>query len=381
MRFAVLTALLVATTACEPRFVENSAEVDAYLVRGQYTNACVALRQKHHDYDDLRRYTADKLSEFNDPSANACICEEVVNHDRGWDAAIAEGLASTKRDDLADCLAPALDQPVENKKDLVYAMAGIAAPQSYAALARFAKSSGDAEHREAAVRALRPSEAHVPLMIELLTTDSEQAVRAAAAYSLADRERDDVIEAIGKVVTEDESGLVRAEAIAAVVSLKLPQTNKIVCDAMLEDPDAAVRLQAVKQVKGTKKEDLIACLEKRLLTKEEDGAVREAVLASLGASPSDKAALALCNAIGPVIRTYVTGEGNKVAQDIAGADIIKAQNNRDWERSWDCVAAAKRQGGYSCYGRNYLNWWYKELGGSTTVPWCPGMPNKPDQPG
>ena len=62
-----------------------------------------------------------------------------------------------------------------------------------------------------------------------------------------------------------------------------------------------------------------------------------------------------------------------MAYEIEGADIVRAQNNRDWERSYACVAAAIRQGGYSCYGRNYLGHWMRDLGGKASTPLCPGM--------
>jgi len=370
-------------TACEPRYVENSADIDTYLVRGHFSSACVGLKMRGDDMAELRGYTALKLAEFPDEEdANACVCEALYSAERGWDPAVADGLNGTKRDDFATCLAAALkDESVLERHKVVYAIGAIAAPKGYDHLAEIAQGTGDVGMREASVLALRPSEAHIPLLLELLKSDPEAKVRAAAAKSLIGRDSEAVIETVAKVAVEDAEGEVRAQALNAVVKLRLPQTNKMVCTAMMDDPDSVVRLNAVKAIRGTKKPDLVKCLEQRLLTKEEDGQVREATIKALGASPSDDAALVLCNAIGPVLRMYVTGEGNQVAQEVMGGDIIKAQNDRDWERSYDCVVKARRQGGFSCYSRNYINWWYNQVSGeSVKVPWCEGMPNEPDKP-
>jgi hypothetical protein len=103
---------------------------------------------------------------------------------------------------------------------------------------------------------------------------------------------------------------------------------------------------------------------------ETSGTVREAILATLGASPSDKAADILCDIVGPWSRMYIKGQ---IFNQITGSDVVKAQNDRDYERSFACVQKALRSGGYSCYARNYLGHWMKELGGSAATPWCPGM--------
>ena len=74
--------------------------------------------------------------------------------------------------------------------------------------------------------------------------------------------------------------------------------------------------------------------------------VRASTLNALYRSPSDEAALVLCNAIGPFLRMYVkTG----IADTLPAVNIIEQQNNRDFERSYECVQKALRQGGYSCY--------------------------------
>jgi len=70
------------------------------------------------------------------------------------------------------------------------------------------------------------------------------------------------------------------------------------------------------------------------------------------------------------VRSYLK-EG--MPDKVPGTDIIAAQNDRDFERSYECVArASASSGGYSCFGKKYVNGWFRELGGSTSVPKCPG---------
>ena len=51
---------------------------------------------------------------------------------------------------------------------------------------------------------------------------------------------------------------------------------------------------------------------------------------------------------------------------------------RHWKRSYECLEKAYRKvrgGGYSCYARLYVAWWFREYGGSSFVPNCPGYEN------
>ncbi len=58
---------------------------------------------------------------------------------------------------------------------------------------------------------------------------------------------------------------------------------------------------------------------------------------------------------------------------VPGTDIIRAQNTRDFEKSFECVQRAVRSSsGYSCYARAYTGHWLRELGGTAHVPRCPG---------
>ncbi len=371
----VLVSCLILTSACEiaPQRIDESAQVDGFLARKAFNSACVGLDNDSND--SLRAYTAKRLSDHPHVSvATDCLCKALYDAEgHTFDAAVAEGLDGTERDDLARCLAPALDDaaiPKDKRPLLVKSLGRINAGASFEALEKLASSDSDAQVRELAASALRPCRACSDTLLGILSGDAEPNVRAAAAASLDGRSENTVVEQVTKAAVEDEDGGVRAASLTAVSKKKSSRTDKMLCDAMLEDPDERVREAAVKAVHGSKRANSIKCLEKRLLKEEESGSVREATLAALGASPSDRAAKVLCSSIGPFLRLHVK---DKIADRIPGTDIIKAQNDRDWERSFDCVHKALGQGGYSCYARNYLGHWFNELGGKTSTPWCPGM--------
>lgn len=367
-------ALLVAAGlgACDipPSYVERSGDIDIFLVNERFKSACVGMDMPD---EDLRRYTAMKLADYpQEEVANSCICEALYDPElHSWDAAVADGLRNTERDDLAACLASALsDDQADERERLVHMLAGIHAPSGYAAIAEAAASERDPEVKAAMISELQPSDSHVDVVLAALKSDDSPAVRAAAARALKGRKDPAVVEAVVHAATEDPEGEVRAAALRSVVKLKVEKTDEMVCAAMMEDEDEAVRLMAVRSYKGTRRPEALACLRKRARSEEESGAVRQAILDALGASPSDEAADILCEIVGPWSRMYIK---DKIYVDIPGADVMKAQNNRDWERSYQCVAEALRQGGYSCYARNYLGHWMKDLGGSAATPWCPGM--------
>ncbi len=375
-RGAVIAACFASMFGCDlaPSHIKRTTDIDAYLAQGRYNAACVGLTME--DSAEIRTYAATKLKEYpNEPVATTCLCEELYDASKHkWDAAIAEGLVASRRDDLAACLAPALTDPnitdVEDRTLLTMALAKIVAPAGFAAIGAALPTEKDDDLRALQAKQLQPSDAHVDLLLSLLGSDPSAEVRASAAEALKGRSEPKVVEKMLEAAQKDAAGIVRAEALLGVVKLRLPQTDEMVCRAMLEDPEEPVRVAAVKSYKGTKRPEALACLKKRALTEDTSGAVREAVLEALGASPSDEAAQVLCDIVGPWVKMYIT---DKLYTDIPGSDVVKAQNNRDFERSLECAQKGLGYGGHSCYGRNYLGHWVKELGGNAPTPWCPGM--------
>lgn len=371
---AVLAVLAIAGCELTPNTIERSADVDAYLTRKAYASACVGLAMDHDD--SLREYTAQRLaSHAHVRAATDCLCKELYDTQaHKVDLSIAKGLVGTRRDDLAACLAPALEDPAipqRDRPDVVAALAGIDAPGSWSPLEALAKSDPDAGVRAHAARALRQSSSALDTLVSLLSSDPEPVVRQAAAEALSGHKGREAVSAVLQALREDADGTVRAAALDTFVALKSSDTDEVVCKAMLEDEDALVRERAVRAFHGTKRVKALDCIQQRMNKYEESGNVRKAILEALGASPNDRAAKMLCDNIGPWLRLYVKDE---IADRIPGANIVEFQNNRDWERSYECVAKALQRGGYSCYARNHLGHWMNELGGKASTPWCPGMP-------
>jgi hypothetical protein len=371
----VLAACMVTLAACDmaPRFVKESAEIDAYLSQRRWSSACVGLTMKKDD--SLRQYAAERLVTYpHIKTTTDCICAAVYDAEKHTiDAVVVSGLKGSERDDLAACVIPALSDAAITGKDrteLVRVLGDMEAKSAYESLENLVSSDSDAETRAYAAAALRPSGGSVPVLLKALQEDAEPGVRAAAAGALTGRKDKEVEPIVVKAALEDTDGGVRAAALGAVVKKKSSRTDDMVCKMMMDDPDERVRDVAVRAFHGTKRASAIKCLQARVMKEEDSSMVRDSLFKALGASPSDRAALVLCEAIGPVMRMYVT---DKLQDHTPGTNIIETQNNRDWERSFDCVKKALSQGGYSCYARNHLGHWMNTLGGKASTPRCPGM--------
>ncbi len=409
MRWLSIAGIGLAVAGCEPTYIETSAEVDILLAQQRYEAACKAFKNDREH--KLREYTAGHLAKHPEvEGVTACICDAIVNWRHGpYDDSVLAGVSGTRRDDLVACALPAFEKAEgEDRPKLVTQLADIGAPAAFAKAAELAKAASEpAPVRVAAVRALTPVRAeNADILLDRLTTDPDPTVRAAVAEVFEGATEPPVVAAIVKAAREDQDGLVRAAALASVVKLKLPETDAMVCDAMMNDPDERVRDRAVRSFKGSKRDEALDCLERRLTTREDSPLVRESTLTAIMgrmsaytgktvtweqaleskeslvpeklswgptaiySSPTDRAAKILCDNIGPFLRMYV---GDLPVTRMEGADIVKYQNNRDYERSYECVQKAMSQGGYSCYGRYYLAVWMNDLGGKATKPTCAGM--------
>ena len=367
----MLPLLLSLMFACEfpPSHVE-AADVDNALARKHYKTMCVGVQMKD---DQLRTYTTERLRTIVEDDgieiANACVCEAVKHEHHGWDRAIAEGLKGKKGDGMVDCFAALVKDPaLPDRGDAINVLAQIPAPIARSTLADIAADgSASAEHRSRAIGAIGSIEDYRDKMLALLK-DGDPEVRAAAARALSEGTKSgDVKKALKEAATDSEA-VVRAAALSALKKLSGTGADSLLCDAMMNDPDAAVREAAVLSFKGTKRADAIKCIRDRALADEESSAVREAMLTVLKSSPSDDAADVLCDAIPFWVKTYLKED---IPDKIPGTDIIKAQNDRDWERSFECVSRAARSGGMSCYGRMYVGYWINQLGGNGHIPACP----------
>ena len=360
-------------SACEmvPAHVEPR-DVDDAMARELYKTVCKGLEMKD---DDTRRYAAERMIEVPPEDSTECMCEYAWSAEKHtWDAAILEGLQSTERDDLVQCFLPALDDPaIEDKNGLVAALGRTRGESVLPKLKSLAADSGEeVEVRTTALRGLggtKDAEA-VQIMTKLLSDDGDETVRAAAASALVGQVDQPVVDALVVAVTDDESGVVRAAALKTVRGLNLPESDEMNCKAMLEDPSPDVRSQAILNYKGTKRDAAVACLRKKAFQVEEDPGVRSSLITVLKSSPNQGAADILCDAIPHYMKSYIEDSS---PEKVPGTDICQAQNDRDWERSYECFEKALRsKGAWSCKGQQYVAAWFREVGGKPYVPRCKG---------
>lgn len=373
-----VAGLIVLVTACEtlPAKIDESATVDQYLAQGRYRAACVGLESRD---EEIVTYTAQRLVDYGHmKDARECLCAGLYDpkrHKVNLPAGI--GVDGSGRDDLAECMKPAIDDSQltnEARTNAVRILGGIGSSKSYDLLVDLMKNDGDEAVRALAAGSLRQAKSATGDLVTAMQSDKAASVRASAATSLDGHKGDEVEEALTKAALEDAEGTVRAAALAVLAKGKRnSRIDDMLCTAMMQDESADVRTAAVKAYHGTKRKDAIDCLGKRLLTEEESPEVRQAAMDALKASPNDAVNDYLCKAIGPIVKRHIENRVPTADADTSGTHIVKAQNDRDWEKSYQCVSAALGQGGYSCAGKWYLTNWYNALGGERPLPTCEGM--------
>ena len=370
--------LLSVLLACEitPNYVEVS-DIDDALARKHYSTMCVGLSMTE---DSVRQYATERLRAITEPEgiaiADACICEKVVDPRYGWDSSIALGLTGEKRDEPTACFAELVADPtLEKREEAITALTRIPSSASRKALAGIATTSGPTALRIRAIESIGAIEDFREGMLKVLAEDEDEAGRAAAATLLGSVKTNSPVVRALKHATTDSSGTVRAASLVALKRMTGSSADDALCAAMMDDESAEVRRATVGAFQGTKRPSAIACLRTRALTFEEDAAVRETILKVVKSSPHDDSADILCDAIPFWLRSYLKED---LPEKIPGTDIIQAQNDRDWERSYACVQKAYRAGGYSCYAKMYVGYWFDQLGGTASIPQCPKYMN-PEQ--
>jgi HEAT repeat protein len=366
-RAAALTLPFWLAVGCDtpvPKFV-SKRDVDQAAARGAWPTVCRGLEMKQ---DETREAAAEKLEDMAIAAEDvACLCPKVKHEKDGWDEAIVKGIRKTKRDELASCFGELVKDPqLPRRAEAVDYMLSMKAKAAREALSAVAQGPGEAKVRAAAVGGIVNQDEYKSVLLKL-AEDPEGAVRAAAALGLAEFKDDAAVVALWqKMAREDSEGAARGAALAALKQAGVPEAEQLLCSAMLEDKAPEVRAHAVGALRGTKSESAIDCLRKLALKNEESGAVREQLLATLKSSPNQKAADVLCDAMPFWVRTYITD----FHENLQGVDIIKAHNDRDFERSFECIGKA-RGSASTCYAKRYTGWWFNEVGGKSAVPDCP----------
>jgi hypothetical protein len=370
LRRTVLLTLpwLAACDLLTPSHVEVPDIQEAMAVE-RYNVVCVGLDMKA---DDTRKFATEKLIDVEDPIAEECICSHIADKDKGWDMAVADGMKTTDRDELAKCFTELVRNPALPKRgEAIGFLKSMPAPVARQTLADIAGDpQSTADDRVKALGAIAGSKSFADVMVALVESETDTDVRAAATAGLGGLKDRPIIKLLRTKATDDPEGAVRSAALRALKQSKVPDSTEMMCKAMMEDDSPAVRIQAIGAFRGTKRAAAVKCLRERALTEEADSGVRQKLLDVLGSSPHKDAPTILCDAIPFWARTYLK-EG--MPDRVAGTDIITAQNNRDFERSYECVQKAIRSSrGYSCYARAYTGHWMRKLGGTASVPRCPG---------
>ncbi len=368
MRALALLPLLSACNLFERSWVER-VEVDQAMAKGDYKTVCIGLRMK--DDAELRTYTAQQLAPIPEPVVEECICEALQVDEKGkWDKAVAEGLRGAERDENVRCLVDlAKKADLVERDKAIGVLARVKAPSARATLLEIAKAPGDAAIRKQAILAFVGDKTQKDTLVGLMA-DADKDARAAAAAALGGIAASDpsVVPDLVRVATTDAEGAVRGAALLAARQSKSKESAELACKMLLEDAAPEVRLAALNGFRGTREAEDLACLRKRMLMAEDDPAVRQAMLDVVKASPSDESGKILCDAIPFWLKTYL---GKGLPDQVPGTDIIRAQNDRDWEQSFACLQKAQKGSGYSCYAKQYLGTWVRELGGNAGVPKCP----------
>lgn len=372
MRLTFLAAMaLLGACNITPPFV-NSLDVDRAIGRADYETACVGVEMQD---DATRMHAAEKLAAVDDPAVAPCVCAATYDAEKKrWDSAILEGLKDSKRDDMVQCALPALaDEAVPERDRLLNALLATKAPIVRTHMQKVAIDPAmPADLRIRAMKTLSNIE-DASLnegLIRALAEPSEE-IRIAAANALAGKKDPAIVAALTAALNDTSaSGAMRAAALSALRQSGAVSAEAEICRLMLEDPAPEVRAAAINAFRATKSTAAVECLRKRAFTKEDDGMVRDALLETLKGTRA--AWPVLCDAIPFYMKTYIT---DKSPDQVQGADIIKAQNDRDFDNSYACVQRAlKQKGGWSCKAQQYTAWWFRELGGKTSVPRCPGDP-------
>jgi len=363
--------LFVACDMFTPSYV-NRTDIDQAMASHRWNTVCVGLQM---DDDLVREHATRRLRSVTDKDgievANTCICENVVDPVEGWDRVIAASLGGETDDDKVNCLAAlAAQDDIPDRLELVTALGHIPAPSAKNALIGVATAPGAVEPRVAALEYVGAIEDYRDAVLTILAGPEDENVRAAAASALGGATRNNALVDALEAGCEDESGVVRGSSLAALKRVVGTSADKRLCEAMMSYPSPDVRRQAIGAFQGTRRTSIIECLRERAFAHEEDASVRQKLLDVLKSSPKQKAADVLCDAIGFWMRSYVIED---LPDRIPGTDIAKVQNDRDWDRSYECLQRAYRnRSGMSCHARMYVGWWYREVGGQGVhIPDCP----------
>ena len=354
---------LAACFSLTPSFV-SKGDIDKAIGTRDETVLCVGLTMKE---PATRSYAAEKIVTIDKIGTN-CLCDHLT-FDGGWDAATLEGLRKAKDDSRAGCAADLLDNPaLADRAGLAKALLDVRVPAVRSRLVTAATTDADPAVQAAALPILTGTKdtAEVALLVGGLATHPTDwvlsAVRTLAGQAAA-------APALRDLARTHAEPTVRAAALDAFRQAHTEDFGTTACAAMLGDADAGVRSAAIAMAKSSRDPTVLGCLRRRAMTVEADPAVRRVLLQTLAKTAAPEAAAILCDVAPFWVRTYVK---DVPVVEQSPEDILWYQNDRDFEQSYACAEKAVRAGGYSCWGGAYVGARFREFGGKTSYPRCPG---------
>lgn len=327
---------------------------------------------------EIQQAAAENIRIFEPEQTKECICAALADTGAGLREGIIRGMKGEKRNAIATCVAEVVKNPATPGRDIAISlMADIPAPMINKSLMELAmNSSDDKAVRASAILAVGGYDDNYDDVASLFAENDPQ-IKAAVVEALGRHRTQKSAKLLIKEALTDSSEDVRAAAMSSYAVHSKNKSEEILCKAMMEDESSKVRAAAVKAFRKTTSVSAIRCLREKSMTLEEDRDVRAAILDSLkmAEGAAEKPAYTvLCDAIPFWLRNYVT---DKLPEEDPETDIVKMQNDVDYQNSEKCFAQAYSQRkGLTCHATKYISWFYAQVSGQKDlyVPACPGDP-------
>ena len=298
-----------------------------------------------------------------------CACEHLTR-DGAWDRPVLSGLEGLTNETVGACAAQLLDEPtLPERPALATALLGLRTSVPVRDRLRVA-ARGDTDPAVAAAALPSLRGTSDPEDVALLSVGLEKpdaAYATGAAVALAGNKA--AAGALRKAASSHPDEGVRMAALRAFQETQSADWSTVVCTSMKEDPSADVRAAAIRLTVGTDNPAVLQCLRDRAFQLETDSVPRRALLDTLSHTNVPAAADVLCDVMGFWVRSYVT---DKKAERESDQDIVWFQNQRDYPRTPECLQAAWKEGGYTCWGKAYLGGKLEDVGRGGHVPDCDG---------
>ena len=326
---------------------------------------------------ELQQYAMEQLRIFDPKETSECIKTGLIDEGtHRFREGVLMGFRDEKRNAVASLATDFLmDSSIVNRDVAMGHLVLATAPIINSSILKVAQNSqDDPKVRAQAITAIGGYSDNFDAISELFE-DSNPDVKSAVLEALARHQTEKAARVLIKEGMADSNEQIRAAATTAYGQHAGKNAEQLLCEAMKNDASAKVRAAAIKGLRKTESVTAIRCLREKAMTLEEDRDVRAALIDVLRMAQGDAEPAAnavLCDAIPFWLRSYVT---DKLPEEDPETDIVKTQNDVDFQNSEKCFAAAyKQRKGYTCHAEKYISWFYKQVSNqeSLYVPKCPG---------